>query len=217
MSEIQPQVKALQAEHKDDREKLYAELQALYKERGVNPAAGCLPMILQMPIWFALFRLLREPAKYVVASTELGEALEAGNTEFLTMDLIIAPSEAFAVGLVDAIPYIILIILVMATGYYQQYQTTRRQTGQQTQQAAQMQTVMKVFPVVFGVISWTLPAVLVLYFAVSQMFRIGQQAAIISIDGHHEAPAAVEAAAPEVPQEPLERQSQKRKRKRKRK
>jgi YidC/Oxa1 family membrane protein insertase len=217
MSEIQPQVKALQAEHKDDREKLYAELQALYKERGVNPAAGCLPMILQMPIWFALFRLLREPAKYVVDSTGLGEALAAGRTEFLTMDLITSPSDAFSVGLVDALPYIVLIILVMATGYYQQYQTTKRQTGQQSQQAAQMQTVMKVFPVVFGLISWGLPAGLVLYFAVSQMFRIGQQGAIISIDGHHQAPPAVEAPPKPQPAENIPRQSQKRKRKRKRK
>ena len=216
MSEIQPQVKALQAKHKDDREKLYAELQALYKERGVNPAAGCLPMILQMPIWFALFRVLREPAKFVVASTGLGDALEAGRTTFIYMDLIEAPSEAFSAGIVEAIPYIILIIVVMATGYYQQYQTTKRQTGEQSQQAAQMQTIMKVFPVVFGVISWTLPAGLVLYFAVSQMFRIGQQAAIISIDGHHEAPAAPE-PPPKPEREPsTPRQSQKRK-KRKRK
>jgi YidC/Oxa1 family membrane protein insertase len=220
MSEIQPQVKSLQAKYKDDREKLYAELQALYKERGVNPAAGCLPMLAQMPIWFALFSVLREPAKYVAVSSGLGQALEAGHPTFLYMNLTSPPSEAFTEGLVDAIPYIILIIIVMATGYYQQYQTTKRQTGEQTQQAAQMQTIMKVFPVVFGLISWSLPAGLVLYFAVSQMFRIGQQAAIISIDGHHETPAAAvtEPPPPAKTEEPVEqRQSQKRKRKKKRK
>jgi YidC/Oxa1 family membrane protein insertase len=217
MSEIQPEVKALQAKHKDDRETLYAELQALYKERGVNPAAGCLPMILQMPIWFALFRVLREPARFVDGSTDLHHALDAGRTGFLGMDLISAPSEAFSVGIVDAIPYIVLIIIVMATGYYQQYQTTKRQSGQQqTQQAAQMQTIMKIFPVVFGFISWTLPAGLVLYFAVSQMFRIGQQAAIIAIDGHPTTPAAKEEAPPSPPATPPQpRESQKRRRKRK--
>mgnify|MGYP001825108359 CR=1 FL=1 len=174
-------------------------------------------MLLQMPIWFALFRVLREPARFVADDTELNAALEAGDTSFLSMDLISAPSDAFSVGIVDAIPYIILIIIVMATGYYQQYQTTKRQTGQQTQQAAQMQTIMKVFPVVFGVISWGLPAGLVLYFAVSQMFRIGQQAAIIAIDGHHEMPAVVEKApSEEKPKKPpAPRQSQKRKRKKK--
>jgi len=213
MSGIQPRVKAIQAEYKDDREKLYAELQALYKEEGVSPAAGCLPMLLQMPIWFALFQVLREPADFVSSSTELRGALDSGDTGFLAMDLLSAPSEAFAIGIVDAIPYIILILIVMATGYYQQYQTTKRQSGQQTQQAAQMQTIMKIFPVVFGFISWGLPAGLVLYFAVSQMFRIGQQAAIISIDGHHEAPATVEKSPPPEPPPTQPRQSKKRKRK----
>lgn len=214
MSEIQPEVKALQAKHKDDREKLYAELQALYKERGVSPAAGCLPMIVQMPIWFALFRLLREPADFVGADTDLGGALDAGDTGFLTLDLLLQPNEAFAVGFGTAIPYIILILIVMATGYYQQLQTTKRTGNQQSAQAAQMQTIMKFFPVIFGVISWNLPAGLVLYFAVSQMFRIGQQAAIISIDGHHETPSQPEPSA-ELPVEPSEpprpRQSRKRK------
>ena len=214
MSGIQPHVKALQAKYKDDRETLYAELQALYKEEGVSPAAGCLPMLLQMPIWFALFQVLREPAKFVSSSTDLRGALDAGDTGFLTMDLLDSPSDAFAIRFVDAIPYIILIIIVMATGYYQQYQTTKRQTGEQTQQAAQMQTIMKIFPVVFGFISWGLPSGLVLYFAVSQMFRIGQQAAIIAIDGHHKAPAAV-VEQPEATEAPptQPRQSQKRKRK----
>ena len=212
MSGIQPQVKALQAKYKDDREKLYAELQALYKEEGVSPAAGCLPLILQMPIWFALFQVLREPAKFVSSSSELRTALDGGDTQFLTMDLLSAPSEAFAIGIADAIPYILLIIIVMATGYYQQYQTTKRQSGQQTQQAAQMQTIMKIFPVVFGFISWGLPSGLVLYFAVSQMFRIGQQAAIIAIDGHHEAPQVAEKAEPTEAPPTQPRQSQKRKR-----
>ncbi|MGI9626863.1 MAG: YidC/Oxa1 family membrane protein insertase [Longimicrobiales bacterium] len=214
MSGIQPQVKALQAKHKDDREKLYAELQELYKEEGVSPAAGCLPLVLQMPIWFALFQVLREPAKFVTESSDLRSALDAGDTGFLTMDLLSSPSDAFAVGISDAIPYIILIIVVMATGYYQQYQTTKRQSGQQTQQAAQMQTIMKIFPVVFGFISWGLPGGLVLYFAVSQMFRIGQQAAIISIDGHHEAPAEVVETTETLEAPPAQpRQSKKRKRK----
>jgi YidC/Oxa1 family membrane protein insertase len=59
MQEIQPQVKRLQKEHKGDREELNKQLMELYKERGVNPAAGCLPLVLQMPIWFALFSVLR--------------------------------------------------------------------------------------------------------------------------------------------------------------
>ena len=58
MQEIQPHVKKLQKEYKEDREELNKQLMALYSEKGVNPAAGCLPMLVQMPIWFALYRFL---------------------------------------------------------------------------------------------------------------------------------------------------------------
>ena len=59
MQDIQPEVKRMQKELKGDREELNKQLMALYQERGVNPAAGCLPLLVQMPIWFALFNVLR--------------------------------------------------------------------------------------------------------------------------------------------------------------
>jgi YidC/Oxa1 family membrane protein insertase len=59
MQQLQPQIAALQAKHKNDRQKVSAETMKLYKEQHVNPAGGCLPMLLQMPIFFALFNLLR--------------------------------------------------------------------------------------------------------------------------------------------------------------
>lgn len=227
MSEIQPEVKAIQAKHKDDREKLYAELQALYKERGVNPASGCLPLILQMPIWFALFRVLQSPMKYVPEDGALSEALTSGDTRFLGMDLLVQPNEALSDGVATFLPYVILILVVMATGYYQQAQTMARSKASGQQQGPQqMQTIMKIFPVVFAFISFQLPAGLVLYFAVSQMFRIGQQAAILRIDGHPPTAAEIEAraerrtgepAADDVTPRPDPRPRQSRKRKKKRK
>src|SRR5689334_16716135 len=60
MQELAPKVKALQAEHKDDRQTLQVELMRLYKETGTNPVSGCLPMLLQLPIFFALFRVMNE-------------------------------------------------------------------------------------------------------------------------------------------------------------
>ncbi|MDH3425046.1 MAG: YidC/Oxa1 family membrane protein insertase [Acidimicrobiia bacterium] len=225
MSEIQPDVKKLQSEHKADREKLNQELMALYKERGVNPAAGCLPLLLQMPIWFALFRVLREPLDFVHADSDLAGALERGDVRFLGMDLRLEPSNAISDGFVTALPYIILVLVVVATGYYQQLQTTARakKTGQKvTGQAQSMQTVMKIFPIIFGFISWSMPGGLVLYFAASQIIRIGQQAAIISIDGHageKRKPVVEEAVdLPEEDAKPLQTPGQRRKdRKRKRK
>jgi YidC/Oxa1 family membrane protein insertase len=198
MQEIQPEVKRLQKELKGDREELNKQLMALYQERGVNPAAGCLPLILQMPIWFALFRVLNintaDPAGHIPTDSALWASLVDGRQSFLGMDLLRAPSAAIADGFVTALPYLILIAFVVATSYYQQYQTTRRRTPvddpKQQQQQQTMQTVMKIMPVFFGFISWTLPAGLVTYFAVSGLFRIGQQAVIIRLDDEHAAEKA---------------------------
>ncbi|MFQ5473396.1 MAG: YidC/Oxa1 family membrane protein insertase [Dehalococcoidia bacterium] len=198
MQQIQPEVKRIQKELKGDRQRLNQELMALYQEKGVNPAAGCLPMLLQMPIWFALFRVLRTPVKfdgdelvrsYVGTTTDLFFALQDAvrdgmekATRFLGMNLLDSPSDSVANGFVSAIPYILLILIVVASGYYQNLQTTKR-TDSGQQQPQQMQTVMKIMPFFFGFISWTLPAGLVLYFAVSQGFRVGQQALILHMEG----------------------------------
>ena len=133
MQEIQPEVKRLQKEYKENREEMQKHLMALYQERGVNPAAGCLPLLLQMPIWFALFSVLRVGVENgaltgtaIPANSALADALIADNTHFLGMDLLISPSGAASSGIVQAIPYIILVLVVVAAGFYQQVQTTRR-------------------------------------------------------------------------------------------
>ena len=192
MQDIQPEVKALQKELKGDREELNKQLMELYKERGVNPAAGCLPLLLQMPIWFALFQVLRidgdsvDNEPYIIPpDSGLADALREGDTMFLGLDLLQSASENFATSFGAAIPYLILIAIVIAASYYQQLQTTRRSknSGQEvTPQAQSMQTVMKIMPLFMGFISWGLPAGLVLYFAVSAMFRIAQQAVILRLD-----------------------------------
>ena len=83
----------------------------------------------------------------------------------------------------------------MATGYWQQRQTMARSSrsgAEQTQQQQTMQNVMKVFPLFFGFISWTMPSGLVVYFAASQIVRIGQQSFIIRLDERHAAERAAE-------------------------
>ena len=194
MQEIQPEVKRLQKELKGDKEELNKELMALYQERGVNPAAGCLPLIVQMPIWFGLFSVLRS-IKVVDGTTEayseyIGDGTEAINTMFLGMDLTLSPSsvvpDAIKTGdILTALPYVLLIILIVAAGFYQQIQTTRtskKPDGEQSQTAQSMQNAMKIMPFFFGFISWTLTAGLGIYFATSNLFRIGQQALILRMD-----------------------------------
>ena len=203
MQEIQPEVKKLQKEFKDDREELNKQMMALYQERGVNPAAGCLPLILQMPIWFALYRVFRtapdtndptvlSPSDIIPADSNLAEALlnhPDPSTSFLTLDMLQSPSAATAEGISTAIPAILLVLVVVATSYYQVYQTTRRNKAngngqEQNKQAQQMQMISKIMPLFMGFISWSFPMGLVLYFAVSNMFRVGQQAVIFRLDGN---------------------------------
>ena len=202
MQEIQPEVKRLQKELKGNREELNKELMALYSERGVNPAAGCLPLIVQMPIWFALFSVLRDTEKYIDA--------DPINTTFLGMDLTVSPStaipDAFSSGdILAAIPYIVLLMFIVSAGFYQQYQTTQTRNGddsEKTPQQQSMQTVMKVMPLFFGFISWTLTAGLGIYFATSSTFRIGQQSLIYWIDGREKGGDTEEQAGPaELPED----------------
>ena len=172
----------------------------LDREKGVNPASGCFPILLQMPIWFALFSVLRSfasgnPTRYVPSGSELFLAIEAKVADttrdvldFLWMDLTITPRDAFAISFLDSLPYLITIALVMVTAYVQQKQTMARSASQRDPNAAAPpgQAIMKIFPLFFGFISFTLPAGLVVYFAASQLFRIGQQALIISMDDRAE-------------------------------
>jgi YidC/Oxa1 family membrane protein insertase len=212
MQEIQPEVKRLQKEYKEDKEELNKRLMELYKEKGVNPAAGCLPMLVQMPIWFALYRVLWQGAGlpegsdlkevidaannalYTVGDNgELTSTLQAGvditskqfeHVIFLGMNLLVRPSQAVDLSNIPgSLPYIALILVIIAAGFYQQVQTTRKKPSDngetQTSQMAGMQNAMKIMPIVFGFISWNFVAGLGLYFATSNLFRIGQQALIL--------------------------------------
>jgi YidC/Oxa1 family membrane protein insertase len=65
MQRIQPEVKKIQAKHKGDRQKMNEEMMALYKEHGVNPFGGCLPLLMQFPVFIALYRLISVPLDYM--------------------------------------------------------------------------------------------------------------------------------------------------------
>jgi YidC/Oxa1 family membrane protein insertase len=184
MQLIQPELKKLQAQYKNDRQKLNEEIMKFYKENKVNPMAGCLPLVFQMPVFFALFKVLSDPEKHTPTDSTLFEAF-CGNSsvsdckdpnglKFLGMDLGEAAANV-AGGFTDALPYFLLIALVVVTGYLQFKQTQSRQTSQANPQMAMMG---KIFPVMFAFISYSMPSGVVLYFLVSNAWQIGQQALI---------------------------------------
>lgn len=216
MQELQPELKELQRELKHDKQALQQATMELYRERGINPLAGCLPMLLQLPIWFALFSALRSfstafvapvegesllgPLKFVLRDSRLFHDIAAwgsapvetqssfaGWKDFLWMDLGDSASEAFSTGFRTALPYLITILIVMGTTYWQTIQTQKRtknddqsQEKQPQQQAGQ--AMMKIMPFFMGLISFNLPGGLPVYFAAANLFRIGQQALIIRLD-----------------------------------
>jgi YidC/Oxa1 family membrane protein insertase len=187
MQELQPDVDKIRKKFKDEPEAMNQEVMALYRERKVSPVGCFLPLVVQMPIWFALFRVLREPLDVISTSTSLGAALEEGPLTFLTMDLALEPQSAvsqFGLLSLEALPYLLLVAIVVFTGFMQQRLTAPRNGNQpQTQQAATAQKVTKVLPLFFGVISYIWPAGLNLYFATSNTFRTAQQLLIFKIDG----------------------------------
>ena len=212
MQRVQPEIKKLQAKYKGDRAKLNEEMMKFYQENKINPLAGCLPLLVQMPIFISLFNVLRNSYKYVPTSSKLHSALchgfgtkcgdvatnsafpgfKTGDTlvhhlgfidkGFLDLRLTATDSHG---SLLSASPYFALVIFVMLTGFLQSRQAQRR-----TPQAnKQMAMVMKVLPIFFGLISLNFPAGLVLYFFVSNLWRLGQQELIFRRHGSALTPA----------------------------
>ena len=86
MQKLAPEIKKLQAKYKGDRQKLNEETMKLYQENKVNPLASCLPLLLQLPIFFALFRVLRDAYKHVPTDSSLYKALCTPHLNHCTAD-----------------------------------------------------------------------------------------------------------------------------------
>lgn len=188
---IQPEIKRLQAKHKDDPQTLQAEMMRIQKEAGATPGGCLIPLLVQMPIWFALFRVLRGAASAeeivdsgIPAGSDLYQHLVEGGGRFLGMDLGFEPATIYSTeGLVATIPYLLLMALMVAVQFVQQWHAQPRDGRPQDKQAQQMQTITKFMPLFIGFISWNFPAGLTLYWATSNIFRLGQQAMIFRMDG----------------------------------
>jgi YidC/Oxa1 family membrane protein insertase len=192
MQRAQPEIKKLQAKYKGDRQKLNEEMMKYYQENKINPLAGCLPLLVQLPIFFALFRVMRTPYQHVPRTSDLYAAFctnPAGKVvgqaacgkpplpnplSFLGMDLS-QSATGVSGGFIDALPYFILVGLVILTGFLQARQSRRNSPNM----PSQMAMITNILPIAFGVFSLQFPAGLVLYFLVSNTWRLGQQELIM--------------------------------------
>jgi YidC/Oxa1 family membrane protein insertase len=178
MQRLQPEIKKLQAKHKGDRQKLNEEMMELYKENKVNPLGGCLPLVVQFPVFISLFHVLRSTAATVPIGSQLYKdiiAAKPNGLTFLGMDLSLKATDPHS-SLWVALPYYILVGAVFLTGFLQSRQSQRNTPPGGN---PQMQMITKVLPIAFGAFSLFFPAGLVLYFLVSNLWRLGQQELIM--------------------------------------
>ena len=202
MQVLQPQVKQLQQTYKGDRQAMNEALMALYKEHKVNPLGGCVPMLLPLPVFIVMYRTIRGLIRtctdgllkstlftgrglktgdfcpqHLKAGSKLFENL-VGQTKMLSFGLDLSKPAATQIrdSFVHGLPYLLLVLVVGATSYYQQRQMTVRMKDQPVN--SQQQLLMRVMPAMFAVFSLFFPAALIVYFLVQNLFRIGQNAYI---------------------------------------
>jgi YidC/Oxa1 family membrane protein insertase len=127
---------------------------------------------------------------YIPHDSELFKDL-SGTNEMVSfgLDLSRSASNTLSEGIVHVLPYLLLIVVVLLSSLYQQRQIQGRNTGVQIN--PQQQAIMRIMPYFLPVFSWAMPAALVVYFVVSNLYRIGQQAYIThSLYSHDESPGA---------------------------
>jgi YidC/Oxa1 family membrane protein insertase len=147
MDEFQPKMKALQEKHKEDKTKFNQEMMLMMKETGYNPMAGCLPMLLQMPIFFALYSML-----------------------YAAVELYQAPFAWWIQDLSAKDPYYITPVLMTVTMFLQQ-KLTPAAPGMDPMQ----QKMMRFMPLMFGAFMLTTPSGLCIYMLVNAVVSVLQQ------------------------------------------
>jgi YidC/Oxa1 family membrane protein insertase len=183
MQKLQPEMKKLQNQYRGDRQKLNEEMMKLYQEHKVNPMASCFPLLLQMPVFIVMFRVLHGlttegpdgtfAPQYVSKSSELYKSL-VGQNEMMAwgLDLSKRPysmmSESFTQGLL----YVGLVLLLGGLYFVQQRMVASRAAVSPTVSPTQ-QKLIQYLPVVFAVFMGFYLTGLVIYYFAQAVFRIG--------------------------------------------
>ncbi len=188
------------AERQELRQKMNEEVMALYRENGVNPTGGCLPMFLQFPILIVLYDVVRGLSKTADILNAKGQKIylhgkllvkatpqNIPKTSRMYRDLLAAHGQMHVLGinladsvrthqphLVDVLPYALLVLVAVGLQYVSIWQVTNRNPAASASNQ-QMQQMQKYMPLIFLVLYIALPAGVGVYFVVSSLFRVGQQ------------------------------------------
>ncbi len=180
MQKVQPLMQEIQRKYADDPMRQQQEMQKLYAEAKFNPLAGCLPMLLQMPIFVALFQVLNE-----MATRTEGTSYEFYN---LVPSLVTTPSQAFAEGFGTFVPYVILMIVFAGATFLPMIlQQMNNKDSAQRKQTMIISGVMSLFMLW---ISWGSPAGVLLFWGTSSLIGVAQQQISLRIMKKKDAEAA---------------------------
>ncbi len=205
MQLLAPELKVIQNRHKakpgmsveerqEARQKLNEEMMALYKENNANPAGGCIPMFLQLPVFVVLYGTIKglvhtttikgkvtATPLYISSHSKIYNDIIAGHGQLHAFGIDLADSVKSPGSWAHKAPFIILILVAIALQYIQMKQMSGRNPAAAAANP-QMQTMQRVMPIFFAIIYISIPAGVNIYFIVSSLFRIGQQDAMYRWD-----------------------------------
>ena len=190
--EIQPRLQELQKKFGKDRERLAAEQMKLYKEAGVNPLSGCLPLLIQMPILFGLYAALVAIGPFLI------------NASFFWIPNLAFPEYSVGLSWIPTaweagdyqtlIAYLILPILLVVSQFIMQKWMTPAPAGDASQ-GALTQNMSLIMTLFFGYFTLQVPAGLTLYWVTSNLLQMLQQWVVTRFFGHSSSPAIAGATA----------------------
>lgn len=167
MQKVQPRMKAIQEQWRDDPVRMQEETSKLYAETKFNPLASCIPMLIQMPIFIALFQVLRNIQDWLPAYE--------GTFRFYNIipSLTATPSEVMEQGVGAFIPYGILIIIFVGATFLPMLLMQR--DNQDQQQKNQMYMMSIIMGIMMLFVSWSSPAGVLLFWGVSGIIATATQ------------------------------------------
>ncbi len=195
MQLLQPRVRELQKKYAHDREKLGQETMALYRETGTNPFASCLPILLQMPIFLALFRLIDNAAKGVTRGVLTQEQVESlSNATIFGAHIADTFTKASGESATQVrVLAAVLVVAMTATTFLTQRQLMSKNMPADAMQgpyAQQQKMLLYVLPVVFAVGGIAFPIGVLIYWTTSNLWTMGQQFYVIRNNPAPGTPAA---------------------------
>jgi len=169
MHELHPQMEKLKVQFKDNPQKLNKEVMELYKKYNINPLGGCLPLLLQMPIFIALYQALTK-------SVDLRGASFLWIKDLSMPDAVSIPATLPLIGShINILPLVMVVLMV-----FQQKVSTKVMGSAVTEEQKQQQKMMLVImPIMFGFIFYNMPSGMVLYWVVNTLLTIVEQSAIL--------------------------------------